>query len=37
MDAVFELHPAELLDEIRPLFRQGIVDPFMWVLLAILT
>jgi hypothetical protein len=29
MDAVFELHPAELMDEIRPLFRQGIVDPFM--------
>ena len=29
MDAVFELHPAELMHEIRPLFRQGIVDPFM--------
>ena len=28
-DAVFELHPAELMDEIRPLFRQGIVDSFM--------
>ncbi|MBV8278479.1 MAG: DUF1186 domain-containing protein [Verrucomicrobia bacterium] len=26
-DAAFELHPAELMDEIRPLFRQGIVDP----------
>src|SRR5208282_398459 len=28
VDAAFELHPAELMDEIRPLFRQGIVDPF---------
>jgi hypothetical protein len=27
-DAAYELHPAELMDEIRPLFRQGIVDPF---------
>jgi hypothetical protein len=27
VDAAFELHPAELMDEIRPLFRQGIVDP----------
>lgn len=31
-DAAFELHPAELMDEIRPLFRQGIVDPFMTTL-----
>jgi hypothetical protein len=29
IDAAFELHPAELMDEIRPLFRQGIFDPFM--------
>ena len=28
VDAAFELYPAELMDEIRPLFRQGIVDPF---------
>jgi hypothetical protein len=27
-DAAYELHPAELMDEIRPLFRQGVVDPF---------
>jgi hypothetical protein len=27
-DAAFELNPAELMGEIRPLFRQGIVDPF---------
>ena len=32
VDAAFELHPAELMDEIRPLFRQGIVDPFMTTL-----
>jgi hypothetical protein len=25
-------HTAELMDEIRPLFRQGIVDPFMTTL-----
>jgi len=31
-DAVFELHPAELMNEVRPLFRQGIVDPFMTTL-----
>ncbi|MBV8224640.1 MAG: DUF1186 domain-containing protein, partial [Verrucomicrobia bacterium] len=29
VDAAFELNPAELMDEIRPLFRQAIVDPFM--------
>jgi uncharacterized protein DUF1186 len=28
-DAAFELNPAELMDEIRPLFRQGIIDPSM--------
>ena len=31
-DAAFELHPVELMDEIRPLFRQGIVDPVMTTL-----
>jgi len=25
----FELNPAELMDEIRPLFRQGIIDASM--------
>jgi hypothetical protein len=29
VEAAFELHPGELLDEIRPLFRQRIVDPWM--------
>jgi Protein of unknown function (DUF1186)/SEC-C motif len=28
-DAAFELNPAELMEEIRPLFRQGIIDPSM--------
>ena len=28
VDAAFLLHPAELMREIRPLFRQGIVDPW---------
>jgi hypothetical protein len=31
-DAAFELHPAELMDEIRALFRQEIIDPFMTTL-----
>jgi hypothetical protein len=28
VDAAFVLHPAEPLDEIRCLFRKGIVDPW---------
>jgi hypothetical protein len=31
-DAAFELNPAELMEEIRPLFGQGIIDPFMTTL-----